>query len=150
MTQLLGEYEVKVDSKGRIRIPSDLLSQMGEDAELGFVINRGFENNLMLYPKKVWDKITEDVNALNPYDRKNQKFIRFFYRAQEVKKDSTDRVLIGKRFLGYANISSNMILFAYNDKVELWDPETYEEKMNEGPEDIWDIAADVMGNNNRI
>jgi len=54
MDKLTGEYECKVDSKGRLRLPATLIKQIHE-IELGFTLNRGFEKHLIMYPKKVWD-----------------------------------------------------------------------------------------------
>lgn len=146
MTQLLGEYEVKLDSKGRFRVPTALLSQLGEESDLGFVINRGFEKNLMLYPKKVWDAYSEEVNNLNSYNKDNLKFIRYFYRgAQKVSKDSSDRILVNKRLLDYAGIKGEMVLLALNNRIEIWANETYQLQLEEEPEDFADIASHVMG-----
>ena len=55
MQRLTGEFQCKVDAKGRLRIPSSLVRQLGSD-NLTFTINRGFEKHLILYPKMVWDK----------------------------------------------------------------------------------------------
>jgi len=51
MVQLLGEYDCKIDAKGRLRMPSALLKQLGELESYKFVVNRGFEKCLMLYPE---------------------------------------------------------------------------------------------------
>ena len=71
MKQLLGEYECKIDEKSRMRLPSGLISQLGEREAYSFVVNRGFEKCLMLYPEEVWEKTTEDMNQLNVYSKKN-------------------------------------------------------------------------------
>ena len=107
--QLLGEYECKIDAKGRMRMPSGLIAQLGEleeeDQQHTFVINRGFEKCLMLYPQDVWDKITAEINQLNLYNKKNRDFVRYFYRgATEVSPDGADRILLSKRLLAYAGV----------------------------------------------
>ncbi|MGB4969915.1 MAG: MraZ N-terminal domain-containing protein, partial [Saprospiraceae bacterium] len=53
MYNLTGEYEVRLDDKNRLRLPSGLSSQLGEGA-LKLVVNRGFEKCLLLYPESVW------------------------------------------------------------------------------------------------
>ena len=67
MFQLTGEYECKMDPKGRIKLPAGLIRQLSASGSLSFVINRGFEKCLMLYPKEVWDQKTQEVNNLNIY-----------------------------------------------------------------------------------
>ncbi len=146
MPQLLGEYECKLDAKGRMRMPAQLIKQLGEGGELHFVLNRGFEKHLMLYPKNVWDRISEEINSLNTYNRKNLAFIRYFYRgAQEISLDGADRLLISKKLLDYADIDRDVVIFAYNDRMELWSKAEYEKLLDQEPEDFLDLAEDVMG-----
>jgi MraZ protein len=64
MNQLLGEYECKIDDKSRMRLPSGLISQLGKRETYSFVVNRGFEKCLMLYPEEVWLKTTAEINDL--------------------------------------------------------------------------------------
>lgn len=145
--QLLGEYECKIDAKGRMRLPSGLINQLGERENHNFVVNRGFEKHLMLYPEEVWEKITEEINQLNPYNKKNRAFQRYFYRgANMITMDSADRILVSKRLLEYADIDKDVVLSAYNDRIEIWAKEEYERVLNEEPEDFSDLAEDVLGN----
>lgn len=146
MQQLLGEYECKIDAKGRMRLPTGLINQL-EGEELNFVINRGFENCLMLYPEKVWDAITEEVNGLNQYDKRNRDFVRYFYRgAQKVSLDGADRILVSKRLLEYAGIDKDVILAAVNDRIEVWAKDKYDLMLDEEPMDFSDLAQVVLGN----
>jgi MraZ protein len=149
MPQLLGEYECKVDAKGRMRLPSGLIHQLEEESP-AFVVNRGFENCLMLYPEKVWDEITEEVNGLNQYDKRNREFVRYFYRgAQKLALDSADRILVPKRLLEYAGIEKEVILAAVNDRVEVWAKDKYDEMLDEEPMDFSGLAQVVLGNKNK-
>ena len=144
--QLLGEYECKIDAKGRMRMPSGLIGQLGEEEKLTFVINRGFEKCLMLYPEAVWKQISEEVNALNLYNKKNRDFVRYFYRgAQELITDSADRILIPKRLLEYAGIQKDLILSAYNGRIEIWAKDEYDNMLDQEPTDFSDLADDVLG-----
>jgi MraZ protein len=146
MQQLLGEYECAIDAKGRMRLPSALIAQLGEGEVCNFVINRGLEQCLTLYPEAVWNKISEEINNLNLYNKKNRDFVRYFYRgAHRVTIDSADRVLIAKRLLEYAEIDKNVILSAYNDRVEIWATEKYDELIQEEPDDFSDLAEEVLG-----
>ena len=147
--QLLGEYECKIDAKGRMRMPSGLIAQLGDGEALSFVINRGFEQCLMLYPEPVWERITNEINQLNLYNKKNRNFVRYFYRgAQKVSMDSADRILVSKRLLEYAGIDKEVVLSAYNDRIEIWAADQYEALLDEEPEDFSDLAEDVLGKAN--
>ena len=146
MIQLKGEFECKIDAKGRMRMPTVLLKQMGEEGPHSFVINRGVEKCLMLYPKEVWDVLSARVNKLNQYVKKNRDFVRYFYRgATDLSPDASDRVLLPKRLLEYAGIDKEIMLFAINDRIEVWEKGQYLRNLEEEPEDFSDLAEDVMG-----
>ncbi len=149
MLQLLGEYECRVDAKGRMRLPSSLLAQLGidEDSERAFVLNRGFDNCLMLYTEEVWKEEAKVVDSLNPYDPKNRKFIRSFYRgAQRLTLDSAGRILINNRLKEHAGIDKDVILSAVKNSIEIWAKDRYDSQLDEEPEDLSGLAQQVLGN----
>ncbi|MBW6497277.1 MAG: division/cell wall cluster transcriptional repressor MraZ [Bacteroidales bacterium] len=146
MTYLLGEFDCKVDSKGRFMLPSGLKKQLSEGDQERFVINRGFEKNLTLYPESEWQKISREVNSLNLYNKKNREFVRYFFRgASEITLDAASRLLLPKTLLDYAGIDKEIVLFAYGQRVEIWAKDVYESMMNNEPEDFSSLAEDVMG-----
>lgn len=146
MQQLLGEYECKMDAKGRMRLPSGLISQLGEANVETLVINRGFEKCLMLYPEEVWDRISEEVNSLNIYNKKNRAFVRYFYRgAQKLSVDSADRILVPRRLQEYAAIDKEVILSAVNDRIEVWAKDQFDLLLESEPDDFSGLAEDVLG-----
>ena len=100
MTNLIGEYECRLDEKGRIILPSGLKKQVPREAQDKFVINRGFESCLVLYHMNEWQVISEEINRLNLYNRKNRNFARYFYRgATELSLDGSNRLLFPKSLL---------------------------------------------------
>ena len=145
MQQFLGEFECKVDAKGRLKLPSVLIRQL-EGEQTAFVVNRGFEKCMVLYPKKVWDKISGEINQLNMYVKKNRDFARYFYRgATELALDSSERVNLPKRLLQYAGVEKELIVFAYYNRIELWAKDEYDQLLEDEPTDFADLAEDVMG-----
>lgn len=125
-----------------------LISQL-EGEKPAFVINRGFENCLILYPEKVWEEISKEVNALNQYDRRNREFVRYFYRgAQRLEVDGADRVLIAKRLLEYAGINKDVILVAVNDRIEVWAKDSTTWCWTKNRIDFSDLAQAVLGDKN--
>jgi MraZ protein len=144
--RLLGEYECKIDPKGRLRMPSHLIAQLGEQEEYRFVVNRGFEKCLMLYPQEVWDRIINEIDQLNLYNKKNRDFVRYFHRgAHMVTMDNADRILLTKRLLEYAGIDKDVIMSTYTDRIEIWAKEEYDRMMEEEPDDFSDLAEEVLG-----
>ena len=88
----------------------------------------------MLYPEPVWERITNEINQLNLYNKKNRNFVRYFYRgAQKVSMDSADRILVSKRLLEYAGIDKEVVLSAYNDRIEICDGATFHRRAGDQP-----------------
>ena len=149
MIQFLGEYSCKIDAKGRLRLPSPMLKQLGDLAQDGFVLNRGFEKCLVLYPRQAWDTISKDIQKLNQYVKKNRDFVRYFFRgATELELDSNSRLLFPRTMLDHAEADKELVLFAYFDKIEVWSKENYEALLNDEPMDFDALAEEVMGSLN--
>lgn len=145
MYNLSGEYEVKLDDKSRLRLPSGLGSQVGE-SPLKFVVNRGFEKCLLLYPEPIWDEKTKEVNQLNQYIGKNREFVRYFFRgATKLVSDAAGRILIPKLLLEHAGIQQDVVLLAYQQQIEIWSKEQYLIMVSNEPENFGLLAEEVFG-----
>jgi len=146
VTNLIGEFECRLDEKSRVILPSGLKKQISQEAQDRFVINRGFENCLVLYPMNEWKGISEEINRLNLYNRKNRDFARYFYRgATELTLDNASRLLLPKSLLSYAGIVRDVVLFAFSNRIEVWAKDRYEKLMTDEPEDFALLAEEVMG-----
>ena len=143
---LIGEYVCKLDAKGRLRLPTSLIRQIAHTGVLEFTINRGFEKHLMMYPKDVWGKKTKKINQLNIYNTEERQAMRYFYRgASMVHMDSADRILVPAALVSYAGLSKEVVLFAYNEQIEIWDKKAYESMMDDQPDSFDQIANKVFG-----
>ncbi|WP_419802996.1 division/cell wall cluster transcriptional repressor MraZ [Mucilaginibacter sp.] len=147
MPHFLGEFECKLDAKGRMMIPSNLRKQLPEAEREGLVINRGFEKHLVVYPRKEWDLILDDLSKLNQYEKKNRDFVRYFTRgATEIVPDAAGRVLFPKALLDYAGIGTDVVLAGNLNKIEVWAKAAYDEQLDNEPENFANLAEEVMGN----
>lgn len=146
MTSFLGEYEVAIDAKGRFLVPSGFRKQLPEGAAERFVVSRGFENCLSLYPMANWNVLQEKLNKLNEFNPKARDFKRLFMNgATMVDVDSAGRLLLPKNLQEYAGIKKDMVFSAQGNKVELWDKDTYYDYMRKQSERLSDLAAEVAG-----
>ena len=150
MSHFLGEFDCKLDAKGRMMIPSSLKKQLPEAEREGLVINRGFEKHLVIYTKKEWDRITEELSKLNSYEKKSREFIRYFTRgATELTLDSANRILFPKALIEYAGIQGELVLSCQLNKIEVWARDAYDAQMDSEPENFANLAEEVMGNAGR-
>lgn len=145
-TRFIGEFACTLDLKGRVMLPSALQKQIPVKAKNRFVINRGFEKCLVLYPRNEWDIISAEVNKLNLYIKDNRDFARYFFRgATELEADKSNRILMPKSLCDYAAINKDIILFGYANRIEVWSEKLYRKQMDEEPRDFVKLAELVMG-----
>jgi MraZ protein len=147
MINLLGEYECKLDAKGRCVLPSGLKKQLESVVREGFVINRDVhEKCLVLYPKSEWDKTSRMLSRLNRFVKKNALFIRKFNNgATPVECDNLGRINIPNHLAASADLQKDMVVVGNGDRVELWNRKEYKAMLENKEIDFSNLAEDVMG-----
>ena len=64
--------------------------------------------------------------------------------ATKLDMDGNGRVLLPKELQEFAGISKEVVLFAYADRIEIWDKTKYDDLMNEEIGDFATLAEEVM------
>jgi MraZ protein len=150
MIVFLGEYEVTLDAKGRFLLPVGIKKQLPEDAGDQFVIARGFEKCLTLYPKKNWDPILAELSKVSEYKAENREFLRYFTMGATLGElDSAGRMLIPPNLKAHAGLEKDIVLVSVINKIEIWDKGKYQQFFESfTPEKYSDLAERVMGGTN--
>lgn len=148
MIGLLGEYEVTLDSKGRFLLPAAFKKQLPDDWGNQFVVSRGIEPCLTLYPMKTWEPIFTKISLLNDFDSKVRQFQRHFLNgATNIEMDSAGRLLVPPQLKEFAGLDKDVVLFAKVNKIEIWDSTKYKQFFeNFSSESFSALANEVMGN----
>jgi MraZ protein len=146
MLNLLGEYDIRLDAKGRLSLPAGLRKQLDGELQRGFVLNRDvFKPCLVLYPMVQWERTQSMMQRLNRFVERNADFIRRFMNgATQVELDSSDRLLLPKALMDHARIGKDIKVMGMMDRVEIWSKEEYARMMREDV-DLTALAEDVMG-----
>jgi MraZ protein len=146
MIGFLGEYEATLDSKGRFLLPAGFKKQLPEEGGSQFVINRGFEKCLSLYPMKSWEPIFEDISKLNDFDPKVREFRRYFLNgATLMDLDSAGRLLVPQNLKEHAGLEKDIVLVSAVNKIEIWDKTKYQQFFESfSPEAFSSLAYTVM------
>ena len=147
MTGFLGEYEATLDAKGRFLLPAGFKKQLPEEEISRFVINRGFEKCLALYPMMTWEPLFTKVNGLNEFDPKQREFRRAFLNgATYVEPDTAGRILLPPNLKLYAGLGKDIVLMATGDKIEIWDSNKYKQFFDTISSDtLSDLGNKVLG-----
>ncbi|HEU4575973.1 MAG TPA: division/cell wall cluster transcriptional repressor MraZ [Chitinophagaceae bacterium] len=146
MTGFLGEFEATLDAKGRFLLPAGFKKQLAEEDGNRFVINRGFEKCLALYPLKSWEPLFADISKLNDFDPKVREFRRYFLNgATFVEPDSAGRLLVPPNLKEHAGLQKDIVLVAAVNKIEIWDSNKYRQFFDSfSPEAFSSLANEVM------
>ena len=137
---LTGEFNHSIDSKGRLIIPSKLRDSLGEH----FVITKGMDGCLFLYPENEWEAFEEKLRTLPLTNKKARDFKRFFLgSAVEGEIDKQGRVLLSSSLRTYANLDKEVVLAGVLDKVEIWSKEAWDARTTDIEDNIEDIASDM-------
>jgi len=141
---LMGEYHHSIDDKSRLVLPSKFRDGLGST----FIITRGLEGCLFVYPIKEWDLIINNLKEL-PFTKKDHRaFMRFFLSgAEELSFDKQGRILIPNQLLSYANLTNKCVVIGVNDRLEIWAEDKFTEFFNENNNNIIDIAEKLFDEN---
>jgi MraZ protein len=152
MIGFLGEYEATLDAKSRFLLPVGFKKQLPEEGNAQFVINRGFEKCLSLYPMNKWEPIFARISKLNDFDPKVREFRRYFLNgATMLELDSAGRLLVPQNLKEHAALEKDIVLVAAMDKIEIWDKTRYQQFFESfSPETFSSIANEVMNSGGPI
>lgn len=121
-----GQYECKVDPKGRLALPARIKAAIPESNGDTLILRRGDDGCLALYPHAEFDKLLSQIDSLSDRDPVHRKIKRaFFAGITEVELDSAGRFLIPRTFLQAAGIDKDATVTGMGKFVEVWNPDKY-------------------------
>ena len=137
----MGEYHHNIDDKSRLVLPSKFRNALGER----FIVTRGLEKCLYVYPMKEWERIENQLKTL-PFTKKDARtFIRsFFSGAAECEFDRQGRTCLTSPLVSYAGLSKECVVIGANDRVEIWDKFAWDEFMDMNSDKLSDIAENLF------
>lgn len=145
MGLLYGEYSCKVDDKGRFLMPSALHKQLAEDHRTAFVVGRGLDPCLVIYPAPVWETELQRIYSRNQYQEANRSFARLFQSgATPVTLDGQGRLNLPKSLQTEAAIDKEVVLIGALDRIECWSAERYQAWLRSSQERLPALAEQVM------
>ncbi len=130
MSNFIGDHNCKLDSKGRLLMPSVFKKQMDPGEDDRFVIQKDiYTKCLGLYPMSEWVRKSKYIkDQTNPFDEEDARFLREYFKGTaEVSLDSNNRILIPRRLLDLIDADKEVVLAGQFDKIEIWSKENYED-----------------------
>jgi len=136
----MGEYHHTIDDKGRLTIPSKLRYELGEE----FVVTKGLDGCLFVYPKDEWNNITQKYKNLpNTKDARN--YLRFFLAGALVCEfDKQGRINITQPLIKYADLQKECVIIGVNERLEIWNKQRFEQFLDDNEANMSDIAENLF------
>ncbi len=146
MTTFIGDFDCKLDAKGRLALPSAFVKQVGGSMPEKFVVKKDvFESCLVIYSEDEWQRQVAMLRKkLNPYKREHNTFMRVFFKGvAEISPDANNRLLFPKRLLDEVDAAKEVVLAGQPGKIELWSKSKYE-SIELGDVEFADMAENLL------
>lgn len=119
-----GKYFHKLDSKNRMRLPSEYRSQMRN----GWFMTKK-SGYLSIYPKEMLDKLSEKFEDELIYSPEMElKMESFFGSMFQAEEDEQGRFVLPKEYRNELHIDKDIVLVGVNNHINLWAKEVFEER----------------------
>lgn len=119
----IGEYQHSIDPKGRVFMPAKFREDLGEK----FVVTKGLDNCLFVYPNEEWRSLEQKLRTLPLTSKEARAFIRFFFAgAAECEADKQGRILIPANLRDYAGLEKDLSIIGVSTRVEIWNRDAWE------------------------
>ena len=137
----MGEYQHTIDIKGRMIVPAKFREELGSQ----FVVTRGLDKCLLIYPMEEWNEVEEKLKKLPLTKKDARAFTRFFFFfAVECDIDKQGRINIPQTLRTYADLDKDCVVIGVSNRVELWSKEVWETYFQESEDSFADIAENLM------
>lgn len=138
----MGEFQHTIDGKGRLIMPSRFRESLGES----FVVTRGLDNCLFVYPPGEWRALQEKLQVL-PFTKADARaFVRFLFSgATECIVDRQGRILLPSHLREYARLEKDVVVIGVSTRVEIWSLEEWTRYSREAELSYEDIAEKLIG-----
>lgn len=119
-----GEYKNNMDAKGRVIFPVKFREAMDNT----FIMTKGFDNNLLIYPKDKWEIMEEKLAALKITSKSARIVKRLLLgSAVEVEVDGQDRITVPQNLRTHASLTKEILFVGQADYIEVWSVDNYNE-----------------------
>ena len=121
----IGEYAYSLDSKCRVNIPAKFRQSLSADSQNTFVITRGLDPCVWVYPLEQWKEIENNLRNLSSVKNIHRTFVRDTARyASPSTYDKQGRITLTPSLTEYAGLEKDVLIIGMINKIEIWNPNT--------------------------
>ena len=136
----MGEYQHKIDAKGRITVPANFRDELGET----MIVTRWLDGCLAIYTEEQWKQVYENLKKLPSTKREARMYTHMIMsKAAECDLDAQGRIRIPTHLSEEAKLTKDCVVVGVSDHVEIWDKERWDEYYAQASENFEDIAESL-------
>ncbi len=131
---LRGNYTARIDSKGRLKVPTVFRRYIEEKQGAEFYVTSLTGECVRLYPLPEWESIEQRLALLPTMDPARRKFLdRTNYYGQQATMDAQGRILIHPLLRKSAGVIGEVAVLGYLTYLEVWELEQFERRLRAEP-----------------
>ena len=135
-----GEFDYKIDEKGRVPIPPRFRNALKD----GVVLAPGIEKCVTAYPLAEWKKLSAELTGSSATPSKLRRLNRaLFATAFSTLIDGQGRVALPAPLRESADITDDIVVAGANTYLEIWDKANWEEEKAISQEQAWQIIESL-------
>lgn len=139
---LRGNYTARMDSKGRLKVPTPFRRFVEEKHGTGVYVTSLTGESVRIYPLPEWEAIEARLSLLPSMDPAKRKFLdRSNYYGQQTSMDTQGRVLIHPLLRKSASVFGEVAVLGYLTYLEVWELERFQHRLLSDPFTEEDEAA---------
>ncbi len=145
MATFRGSYKHSIDHKGRVNIPARFRRLLSGDANETFVILRGLEACVSLYPADEFKRLEERLRGRSFSDPVNRRYQRMLLLdSRDETLDAQGRVAIPPSLIEHATLKHDVMVNGVLDHIEIWNPDLFAKYMASANQSYEDMAGELL------
>lgn len=129
----VGHKTHKIDAKGRISIPANMRTALGQE----FIVSRGVNKCLALYPMEVWNEMINEILSKVNQKKRRALELHFSANAEKMSLDGQGRLMLNPDLRAQVELldETQAEIFGNNKKIEIWNCDLFRKEL-ESVEDV--------------
>ncbi len=137
-----GEYQHKLDNKGRVILPKKL--RHDPEPIQAFMLTVSLDNCIAAYTMEAWDNFTHGMEPAPWEDKSVRAYKRLiFANAVLSEPDRQGRIFLPLNLRSYAQIQKEIVIAGAGNHIEIWDKRLWEEYDHNSEQEFVEHAGKI-------
>ena len=138
-----------LDAKGRVRLPSSITNELGEEKAKFFMIRAKRKKGILqVFPMDAWERRAKRLQQIDLMLEENEEYVRKqMLGFSKVERDGSGRIKIPKHVSEKLGFDGQVMVTAFASLIEIWQPERYYDYLEDEEYDMEGESRRLFNNN---